>query len=303
MLKSPTQSSAIAVTRKVTQVTLLFAIVILLAGGGGLYLLNNKIGDEQKVEAAKMAEVGSNRQIASRYQTALATFTQTESQLQYLEAPVPQKEYVPTLLEQLQSLAKSTDLIVDSVRPGAIVQAMQDAPSAQAASSDSSSDSGAPPVKKQIPLAYSTMTVALQVDGTYAHVMRFIYDLPHFPKILSVQSISLHPDQGDQVSATMNITAYVFDPAKDVTLGTPILRDLQRKGIAPPIAGANVQAAAMKSGVMTPEARAIGVARNDAAVADEQAKGQGILEPEPAPTGAAGAASAGAAANGQGGTR
>lgn len=287
MLRSPSQSSAMNMTRKVTQVCLLMAIVILLAGGAGLYLLNNQIGDAQKREAAKEALVGSNKQIASRYDTALMGFNQSQSRLQYLEASLPQNEYVPTLIEQLQSLAKSTSLVVQEVRPSPITQAMAAAPTAPAGGSGDS-DSGGSAAPRQVPLSYSTMNVDLTVDGTYAHIMRFIYDLPHFPKILSVQSITLHPDQNSLLSAKMTITAYVFDPSQDITVSQPLQRVLQENGIAqPPIAGANVQAALTKSGVMTPEARAVGVARNDAAIADEQAKGQGILEPasDKTPTG------------------
>lgn len=324
MLKSPSQSSALMITRKVTQVTLLLAIVILLAGGGGLYLLNNKIGDAQKAEAAKEAEVGSNKQIAGRYQTALATFDQAESRLQYLEASLPQNQYVPTLLEQLQSLAKSTDLVVQEVRPSAITQAMAAAPTAPSTGGGGGDgDAPAPSTPKQVPLSYSTMNVELTVNGTYAHIMRFIYDLPHFPKILSVQSIALHPDQGSLLNAKIAVTAYVFDPSQDISIPQPLQRVLQENGIPqppvattgaqspapgasapapvsrasanPPIAGANVQAALTKSGVMSPEARAVGVARNDAAIANEQAKGQGILTPA--------SDNAPATPNGQGGTR
>jgi hypothetical protein len=125
------------------------------------------------------------------------------------------------------------------------------------------------------------MSIDLTVDGSYAHIMQFIYDLPHFPKILSVQGLSLHPAQGKKIDARMTVTAYVFDPSQDVTISQPLQRVLHQNGIPQtPIAGANVQAALQKTGFMSPEARAVGVARNDAAVADEQSKGQGILAPE-----------------------
>jgi Tfp pilus assembly protein PilO len=269
---------------------LLFAIVILLLGAGGLYILHGQIGDARQKEAAKVAEVGSNKQIASRYQTALSSFKDTQSKLQYLEASVPVKSYVPTLLQQLQSLAKSTNLVMSQVRPGTITQAMANAPTPPGSASSSSSDSSAPAPPKQIPLSYSTMSVNLEVDGTYTEVMKFLYDLPKFPKILDVQSVALHPGQGaGQLSATVQLIGYVFDPAKDVQLSKPLQRLLQSQGVPPTIAGANVQAAAQASGVMTPEARAIGIARNDAAIGDEQATGQGILAPSPQNAGAASA--------------
>ena len=102
---------------RLTRVLLGVAGLILVGGGGVIALLNNQIRGLQAVVQAKEAQVGSNEQVAQRYQTTLDSYNDTTRKLQFLETSVTTKSYVPTLLQQLQALAAANRLTVQAVRP------------------------------------------------------------------------------------------------------------------------------------------------------------------------------------------
>ena len=162
--------------------------LILLGGGGALVGLNSHLTSLQTTAQEKQSEVGSSEDITKRYETTQAAYTETQSRMQYLEASVSAKSYVPTLLGQLQTLAAQTHLTVTSVRPTAVAPT---AP-ARAASGDGGADKDlkkAPP-----PPAYDTLNIDVNVTGTYADTATFLYDLTKFPKIISLVGAQMHPN-------------------------------------------------------------------------------------------------------------
>lgn len=214
MSKSP---NSVASTKRTTQILMGAAGLVLVAGGGIAVLINTQIGQMQQTISAKEAEVGSSEQVAQRYQQTLDTYNATASKTHFLESAVAAKSFVPTLLKQLQGLAAQTHLAVTSVRPGILTSPTPVKP-AGAATADTPADSS--PKIKVAP--YDTLDIAVDIKGTYANTVTFLYGLTQFPKIVSVSSAQMQPGPADAavpgappvVTTNLHLTAFVFHEDK-----------------------------------------------------------------------------------------
>lgn len=212
MAQSPNAGPAIGAGAKKLMLMLSGGAGLVLLGGGGLLVgLNSELAGRQTLAGQKEAEVGSNEQIAKRYETTMDNYNETQGRIKFLESSVSPKSYVPTLLGQLQSLAASTHLTVTSVRPAA------PPPPAPPAARPAAADGSAPlETKKAAPPPYDTLGVDVDVTGTYADTATFLYDLTRFPKIVSVIGAQMHPNAaapgaaGPTVSTSLKLVAFMF---------------------------------------------------------------------------------------------
>lgn len=200
--------------------------LILLGGGSALVGLNSHLTSLQTTAQQKQSEVGSSEDITKRYETTQAAYTETQSRMQYLEASVSAKSYVPTLLGQLQALAAQTHLTVTSVRPSAV------APAAPAPAKPASGDAGADKDLKKAPPppAYDTLNIDVNVTGTYADTAAFLYDLTKFPKIISLAGAQMHPNglptgaspyASPTVTTDLRLVAFMFHDDADAAPTQP----------------------------------------------------------------------------------
>ena len=191
--------------------------VVLLGGGGVLVGLNSKLTTLQTSAQQKDAEVSSSEQVAHRYQATLDNYNQTQAHIQYLETSVSDRAYVPTLLAQIQTLAMQTHLSVAAIRPTASAPAPPPAPAP--ASGDSGSGVATAATKKAAPPPYDTLDVAVDVAGSYADTSTFLYSLTRFPKIVSVDSVQMHPGTAlkgggpETITTNLKLTAFMFHDA------------------------------------------------------------------------------------------
>jgi len=224
--------SAAERSKTVTMVLLIIAALVFVVGSGIVYLLYTEIARVQLEVINLQAQAGTSAQITKRYNTTLLGYNDTVSQLQFLENSEPVQQYVPTLLQQLQTLAQATHLDVISVKPGEL-SSLTAKPATTASipppSTGSTSDSApTQTTKKAAPPPYDIQPITLTVSGTYPEVMSFIYQMPHFPKILCLKGVQFTPKPNGpavpgaaptepSLSAVLQIDAYVFDPSADVS--------------------------------------------------------------------------------------
>lgn len=198
--------------KRLVQMLLGIAAFVLIAGVAVVFLLNSHIHDMQATVSGKETQVGSNEQVAQRYEKTQADYDKVAAQTQYLEASVSAKAFVPTLLKQLQALATTTHLTVMSVRPGLITTPAPPADSTSGTAADSTK-------KKTPPPPYDTIDIGVDVSGSYADTATFLYNLTKFPKIISVASVQMAPGSGVPVkgaqtgptlTTNLHLTAFVF---------------------------------------------------------------------------------------------
>lgn len=219
MPKSPNTArpSAPPSMARTTQVLMIVAGLALVVGAAVLLLMNARIGALRKSAQDKESKVGSNEQIANRYDATLSAYNATKARAQFLESSVSAKSYVPTLLVQLQGLAAQTHLTVDDVRPGPITLA---APAKAAVPAGGSADAPADAATKRTPPPpYDTLGIDVDVSGSYANTVAFLYGLTRFPKIVSVDAAQISPGTTPDVAASgggaplstkLHLTAFVF---------------------------------------------------------------------------------------------
>ncbi len=235
--------------KKITQAFAGIAVLTLAAGGGLVFMLNGQIRAGQAAAASKEAEVGSSEQVAKRLDVTKATYDQVNGRLAALEASVSEKSFVPTLLQQLQTLAATTHLTVASVQPSAISAPAPPPPPPKTADGGSGGGGANGTAKKVAPPPYDTMNVSLSVVGTYADTVTFLYDLTRFPKILSVEGAQFSPGAADAaqghgasptVTTQLKLTAFVFheDAAAPPTPPAPNSGGVVSPTAAPTVAGA-----------------------------------------------------------------
>lgn len=212
----PGSSPAKPAAKRLIPILLGGAGLVLLGGSGMLVGLNSKLTALQTSAQQKDAEVSSSEQIAHRYQATLDNYNQTQSHIKYLETSISDKSYVPTLLAQLQALAAQTHLTMSAIRPTA------SPPPAAPAAAPAAADGGpaATGLKKApAPPPYDTLDVAVDISGSYADTNIFLYSLTRFPKIVSVDSVQMHPGTSTApggpliVSTSLKLTAFMFHDA------------------------------------------------------------------------------------------
>lgn len=194
---------------------------------------------ETKVRARE-GEVDSGQRIARRLERVVEQYNETQSQLRFLETSVTAGEYVPTLLRQTESLAKSVNLKVISVRP-----TFEPAPKPPATKEERA---------KFKPQPYDRIHIDMQVRGGYWNVAKLLYRLTEFPKILAVEGVQVQTqglvatNRAPSLSVNLKLTGFIFpndgkeaqalpasaDPAPGIG-GEPLKSDsATENGAAPP---------------------------------------------------------------------
>ena len=184
-----------------------------LIGGAGLYVWQSgELNELQKQVTARQEKVASGQKIASRLVASEAAYADVQRQIRYLETSVTASEYVPTLLRQMEGLAKSVSLQVGAVRPK-----LEPAPLPP---------SDAEARKKFVPWPYDKIHIDMEVRGTYWNVAKLLYRLTEFPKIMAVESVQVQPNttaqtgKTPQLTANVRLTGFIF-PNDGTGAGTP----------------------------------------------------------------------------------
>ncbi len=255
------------------------SVVLLVGGACGFYLLHNKQIEADKVVDEKQAQVGSNEQIARKYQVTLDAYNATMEQLKFLEPAMTKQSYVPTMVQQLQRYSTADHLKVVTVRPGQMTD-----PVAPTKAAGASGGSTASTTTKAAPPPYRQMTMQVSVEGTYTQIMAFVYHLTRFPKIVSVQSISFSPHvaasdtaafgKSPLLGADIGLIAYVFDDVKPAPASN---------GTVTTLAGA-VISADNGNPIAQAAGRVADVTRADMKKADLHDRTGGLIEPAAAGT-------------------
>ncbi len=220
-MNSPTLGvvgARMAAVRKTTYAMGAIAGTMLFGAVGLIYFLNQDIRNEKLLDATKAAQVTTAEQVANQYDSTLSNYNSTLGQMRFLEKPGAQNAFIPTLLPQIQKLAQSYGCEVSSMTPG-VLASPGAAPGATPAASAGDSKAAAPALS-----SYQTMTLSITLNGNYSSVMRFIYNLTRFPKIVTVKSLALHPGSSSNTSSpaqaaspsavqgNLILQAYVYPP-------------------------------------------------------------------------------------------
>lgn len=172
---------------------ILLALAVVLIGGGLVYWQwGNRSAAEARVAAVqqKMPDEQQLQNDLTKSQTDLEGY---KSRLEHLEKSLPTVAYVPTLLKELETLGKESNIAVTGVRP--IAPTVIDG-----------EDEAKP---------YKELEIDITGQGSYRAVMTMVASLRTFPKVLAVKTVNLQPRQDlqsktNELDATVRLKAYMF---------------------------------------------------------------------------------------------
>lgn len=175
---------------------------LMLGGAIGYFQYTNYAAVKDSVEALR-AEAKDENAVRAELETARTELTSTQSQLRHLEIGVSEKEYIPTLLGEIERTGKEAGMTVLGVRPIA----------APVKSSMTKVSDEEKPKKKN----YTEMNIEVRCRGNYRSVMNFVSALRMFPKIVGAKTVSLQPKSNLEeagsptLDATIELTSYIFN--------------------------------------------------------------------------------------------
>lgn len=200
----------------IVAVLILFGCVLGYVGAAGrLKTATDELARKEKT-------VTESKQIAQKLEKSRLDYFDACSQVRYLESSVSSRDFVPTLLKQIERLGKSVNLKVLAVRP----QRTDDNSSPRSVSSGAKAAEGkveeagktkdGKPVAAPKPSPYDELKIDLEVEGSYMNAMNFIYRLTTFPKIIAVNKMEMSPGReafmlnSPKLSIKMTVTAFVL---------------------------------------------------------------------------------------------
>lgn len=176
-----------------------------LMASGVVYALHTE--ESQAIRSridSKLDEARTGEKTARQLELVREEEARLTSQLRDLESSVTPSLYVPSLLRQVDQLARGMELDVVSIR-----HVLERTPSAPP---EGASDE----VKKSFrPLPYDMDHIDLEVRGKYWTLAKFVHRLTRFPKILAVETVSQQPATGESAApgllvARIRMTGFVF---------------------------------------------------------------------------------------------
>ncbi len=156
------------------------------------------------------------------------------AELSEIERSLPEAEYMPTLIRQIESMATITGNDVIELRPGEIRKGKvasttgQEAPSSEQGKQAGQQKSGQAATGENQGAAeeqstgqrYDEMDIELRFDGSYAGAFDFIKALGKLGKIISVETVEIEkagpreirPDRRAAATVRLQVKAYILAP-------------------------------------------------------------------------------------------
>lgn len=195
-------------------------ILVVAIASGLCYMQSGALAGTLQVLQRKEAEVRDGKRVSERKEEAAQLLETDRAQLRYLESGVSDAVYVPTLLKQLEELARTTKNLVISVRPEVVVEAptrLQQRRDPEAQSKGEKKDKkGEEPKKKKVE-PYTPLAVVVTMIGNFRSTQEFLQRLQQFPKIMTLQQARLAPAQSGRLrdgqvalAVEMKLIAYIM---------------------------------------------------------------------------------------------
>ncbi len=168
-----------------------------------LHILHAEVQEKQE-------KLANSEQIARRLPVAEREYLEATEKLSLLEQGVSTRMYVPTFLRQIEELGKKVNLRVVGVRP----QVAQKSPAPARSTSAASKEEVAQVSRRAEP--YDKMDIEIEVNGKYWDIVRFLYEITSFPKIVTVNDIQVNPVGqtsrlvSPMLVAKVNATAFIL---------------------------------------------------------------------------------------------
>jgi hypothetical protein len=205
--------------------------LVVLLSGGIFWVQRGWLAEATDQLSDKQSELQDGRAIAKRREDARTKLEADRSLIANLEPGVSSAAFVPTLLKQLEALATQTQNRVVGVRPQIVAQGpskieQRRDPDAQA-KGEANGGSGDKKDKAPVEEPYTRLEIEVNLQGKFASAQRFVDQLMRFPKIVSVDQMSIHPkpagekDEPGLLEIQLKVTAFIMKGEQPVLPSQP----------------------------------------------------------------------------------
>jgi len=224
---------------KSQRVFLLLTVISLIVAGGLSYM---QIAEWRsvKAEADEIAKELDNPEALRRQVSEMRNATvSSRLAVAHLELNLPTRDYVPTMLRELEAMGRAAGLRITGVRP--VPKKEKPKPVEEEKAAPGAPKDGSQ--KKEERKPYEEMDFDIEATGQYMQVLKFLEMVSGFPKIIAVKSVSISatPNPRDvgppKLSATFGVRAFIF-PTKPQNLAeSPSRASMERSGSSQGVSG------------------------------------------------------------------
>lgn len=167
--------------RRGSKATIFMALtgIAILGGGGLIYWQYSSFSEASSAVAKLENDVNDTAGLERELINSRRKLQEGTANLIHLESGVSSKEFVPTLLQNLEATGRQCNLQIIGVRPLADKSAGK---KTEAKGADS-------PKKKP----YLELDIEVKAAGMFDQMMNFLKKLEDFPKIVAVRAVSVSP--------------------------------------------------------------------------------------------------------------
>ncbi len=162
------------------------------------------------------AELEDRQKELDRLQTILKQRAELEKEYAELqgfiasvEAKLPTMKEVPTLLVQLERVAKSLKIKLQAIRPSPLEAVTSGTPAPAGAPAGGGASAPAAQAPKPAPLYYR-FPIKLNVNANYSQVMQLMTQLQDFPRLIRVKKLGVNPKTVPELNLDIDIDTYVL---------------------------------------------------------------------------------------------
>ncbi|HEY3411485.1 MAG TPA: type 4a pilus biogenesis protein PilO [Armatimonadota bacterium] len=223
--------------RTLSVLGIVLGVQTIVCAGLVMSVHNKKAAMEQTL-AGKETALNNVRTVSAGLPALQAQYGNMQAQVQFLEKGLPQPQYIPTLLGDIEKTAVSSGVKILEFRPKTAAAPTGAAPAASAGGT-------------------TQYQFEMNVTGSYGTVQKFLKNLTRFRKILALSSIKLQPAAGPKTSqspsltAALSLTAFVLPPSPAATPAAP----------GASVAGAPTPAPAATSGAKVAEGQGMAASK------------------------------------------
>lgn len=186
-------------------------IGLFLVSVGSVYLPFSFLQEAQQQTEERQKQLEQARQSPQQLRILQQQLETAQRELRFLEEGVSQAAYIPTMLKQIEQVAKQLDMKIVAIRPQQNNQTNTATQNQQNRSEQQANTQQ--PAKK----AYEEQLIEINLQGKFWSLTSFLKRLDEFPKILAVQTLNaqtkLKPEQesvNPDLDIRMTVKAFIF---------------------------------------------------------------------------------------------
>ncbi len=197
------------------QILLIAAVILVtLAGYYFLALQPQWTANEQlsqELETSKN-ELERLQGIAAQREPLEKEFTQLQGFILSVEGKLPTMKDIPTLLVQLERLAKNLRISLQTFRPAALeaVGASAAAPAAGGGTAPAPAPTGGAAQAPKPAPQYFRLPIRMGINASYSQTLQLMSQLRDFPRLIRVKKIGVNPKSLPELNLDLDVDTYVL---------------------------------------------------------------------------------------------